>query len=96
MKIALAALFAASVATTGSAWAQDVAPVPTDLVPAGVPLRVALDKSYHMQVGTMIEGHLTEPVYLIDHIAIPADLEGIRHHYRQAFGEPPGTYGRHV
>ena len=73
MKIALAALFAATVATTGSAWAQDAAPVPTDLVPTGVPLRVELDKSYHMKVGTMIEGHLTEPVYLIDHVAIPAN-----------------------
>ncbi len=74
MKIALAALFAATVATTtGSAWAQDLAPVPTELVPAGVPLRVELDKSYRMRVGTTIEGHLTEPVYLIDHVAIPAD-----------------------
>ena len=74
MKIALAALFAATVATTtGSAFAQDLAPQPAELVPAGVPLRVELDKSYPMQVGTRIEGHLTEPVYLIDHVAIPAD-----------------------
>jgi hypothetical protein len=74
MKIALAALFAATVATaTGSAFAQDIAPLPAELVPAGVPLRVELDKSYLMRVGTKIEGHLTEPVYLSDHIAIPAD-----------------------
>ena len=57
MKIALAALFAATVAsTTGSAWAQDLAPVPKELVPAGVPLRVELDKSYRMKVGTALEG----------------------------------------
>ncbi len=74
MKIALAALFAATVATTtGSAFAQDVAPLPTELIPAGVPLRVELDKSYSMRTGTRIEGHLTEPVYLIDHVAIPAN-----------------------
>jgi hypothetical protein len=74
MKIALAALFAATVATTtGSAFAQDAAPLPTELVPAGVPLRVELDKSYTMRAGTRIEGHLTEPVYLIDHVAIPAN-----------------------
>jgi hypothetical protein len=74
MKIALAALFAATVATsTGSAFAQDLAPQPAELVPAGVPLRVELDKSYLMKVGTPIEGHLTEPIYLIDHVAIPAD-----------------------
>jgi hypothetical protein len=74
MKIALAALFAATVASTaGSALAQDLAPQTADLVPAGVPLRVALDKSYSLKLGTKLEGHLTEPVYLIDHVAIPAD-----------------------
>jgi cytoskeletal protein CcmA (bactofilin family) len=74
MKIALAALFAATVATsTGSAFAQDLAPQPAELVPAGVPLRVELDKSYQMKVGTPIEGHLTESIYLIDHVAVPAD-----------------------
>jgi hypothetical protein len=74
MKIALAALFAASVATTtGSAFAQDMAPAAAELVPAGVPLRVELDKSYRMRVGTTIEGHLTEPIYLIDHVVIPAN-----------------------
>ncbi len=74
MKIALAALFAATVASTaGSAFAQDLAPQTAELIPAGVPLRVALDKSYSLKVGTRLEGHLTEPVYLIDHVAIPAD-----------------------
>ncbi len=42
-------------------------------IPAGVPLRVQLDKSYRMRVGTRIEGHLTEPVYLVDHVVLPAD-----------------------
>jgi hypothetical protein len=74
MKIALAALFAATVATaTSSAFAQDLGPQSTELVPAGVPLRVELDKSYSMKVGTRIEGHLIEPVYLIDHVAVPSD-----------------------
>jgi hypothetical protein len=74
MKIALAALFTVSIAATGaSALAQDAPSLPSELVPAGVPLRVELDKSYGMRVGTRIEGHLTEPVYLIDHVAIPAN-----------------------
>ncbi len=74
MKIALAALFAAAVATTtGSAFAQDQAPQPAEFVPAGVPLRVELNKSYPLRVGTRIEGHLTESVYLIDHVVVPAD-----------------------
>jgi hypothetical protein len=74
MKIALAALFAATVATTtGSAFAQDMAPQSTELVPAGVPLRVELDKSYPMKPGTRIQGHLTESVYLIDHVVVPVD-----------------------
>jgi hypothetical protein len=59
--------------TTGSAFAQDLAPQSAELVPAGVPLRVELDKSYPLRVGTRIQGHLTEAVYLIDHVAIPAD-----------------------
>jgi hypothetical protein len=74
MKIALAALFAATVATTtGSAFAQDMAPQAAELVPAGVPLRVELDKSYPMKTGTRIQGHLTESVYLIDHVVVPVD-----------------------
>jgi hypothetical protein len=74
MKIALAALFAATVATTtGSAFAQDLAPQAAELVPAGVPLRVELDKSYPMKPGTRIQGHLTESVYLIDHVVVPLD-----------------------
>jgi hypothetical protein len=75
MKIAQAALFAATVATaTGSAFAGVLsAPQPAELIPAGVPLRVQLDQSYRMRVGTKIAGHLTEPVYLVDHVAVPAD-----------------------
>jgi hypothetical protein len=75
MKIALTALFTATVVSaTGSAFAGVLStPQPAELVPAGVPLRVQLDQSYRMRVGTKIEGHLTEPVYLIDHVAIPAD-----------------------
>jgi hypothetical protein len=74
MKIALTALFAASVATsTGAALAQDLAPQLAERIPAGVPLRVELDKSYPMKVGTQIQGHLTEPVYVIDHVAVPAN-----------------------
>jgi hypothetical protein len=74
MKIAVTALFAASVAaSTGAAVAQDLAPQFAERIPAGVPLRVELDKSYPMKVGTQIQGHLTEPIYLIDHVAVPAD-----------------------
>jgi hypothetical protein len=86
MKIALAALFAATVATTtGSAFAQDAAPLPTELVPAGVPLRVELDQSYQMRAGTRIEGHLTEPVYLIDHVVLPA--------HSKVYGTITGKHG---
>ena len=74
MKIALAALFAATVATSaGSAFAQDTGAVTAERIPAGVPLRVELDKSYHLRVGTILEGHLTEPIYLADHVAVPAN-----------------------
>jgi hypothetical protein len=42
-------------------------------IPAGVPLRVQLDKSYRIKVGSTIQGHLIEPVYLVDHVALPAN-----------------------
>jgi hypothetical protein len=74
MKIALTACFAATVAVTAvSGWAQDLPSVSVESIPAGVPLRVELEKSYHMRVGTQIEGHLTEPVYLVDHVVLPQD-----------------------
>jgi hypothetical protein len=74
MKIALTACFAATVAVaTASGWTQDIPAASVESIPAGVPLRVELDKSYRMRVGTRIEGRLTEPVYLIDHIVLPQD-----------------------
>ena len=87
MKIALAALLAATTATAaGSAFAQQVTvPSPAEVIPAGVPLRVELNKSYRMRVGTRLEGHLTEPVYLIDHVVIPADSK--------VYGQITGKHG---
>jgi hypothetical protein len=74
MKIAITAVFAVSVAaSSGAALALDQAPQLAERVPAGVPLRVELDKSYSMKVGTQIQGHLTEPIYLVDHVAVPAN-----------------------
>ncbi|HEY4052018.1 MAG TPA: hypothetical protein VGM27_34610 [Acidobacteriaceae bacterium] len=43
----------------------------SERIPAGVPLRVELDKSSRMRVGAEVQGHLVEPVYLVDHVAIP-------------------------
>ncbi len=56
------------------AWAPSSSgPLTIEDIPAGVPLRVQLDKSYRMRVGTRVEGRLTEPVYLADHVVLPAD-----------------------
>ncbi|HEV2275730.1 MAG TPA: hypothetical protein VGR96_16270 [Acidobacteriaceae bacterium] len=44
----------------------------TEIVPSGVPLRVQLDKSHRLKVGTRLTGRLTEPVYLVDHVVLPA------------------------
>jgi len=75
MKIALAALFAATVATTtGSAFCSGSSATTCGNWSRQVfRLRVELDKSYPLRAGTRIQGHLTEPVYLIDHVAIPAN-----------------------
>lgn len=42
-----------------------------EVIPAGVPLRVELDQSYRLRTGTQIQGHLTDPVYLVDHVVLP-------------------------
>ena len=45
----------------------------TATLPAGLPLRIALDHRYATRIGTQVQGHLTSPVYLVDHIVLPVD-----------------------
>ncbi|MFP5229579.1 MAG: hypothetical protein ACLGXA_18350 [Acidobacteriota bacterium] len=42
-------------------------------IPAGVPLRVQIDRRYRVRAGTRIEGHLIAPVDHIDHVVLPVD-----------------------
>ena len=42
-------------------------------LPAGLPLRVAIDHRYPIRIGTRVQGHLTSAVYLVDHIVLPVD-----------------------
>jgi hypothetical protein len=42
-------------------------------VPAGVPLRVEIDKRYPVKTGTKVEGRLIAPVYLVDHEILPVN-----------------------
>ena len=51
--------------------AQTAAPHAT--LPAGLPLRVAIDHRYPIRIGTRVQGHLTTAVYLVDHIVLPVD-----------------------
>lgn len=44
-----------------------------ETLPAGVPLRVAIDHRYPIRIGTRVEGHLTTAIYLVDHIVLPVD-----------------------
>ena len=44
-------------------------------LPAGVPLRVQLDRTYALKPGTRVEGHLIAPVYRVDHVVLPADTK---------------------
>jgi len=41
-------------------------------LPMGTALRVELDKRVRIRVGAHVSGHLTKPVYLVDHEVIPA------------------------
>ncbi len=45
----------------------------TATLPAGLPLRVQLDRRYRMRVGQSITGRLIDPVYSGDHIVLPAN-----------------------
>lgn len=46
---------------------------PTATLPAGLPLRIALDHRYPIRIGTQLQGHLTSAVYLVDHTVLPID-----------------------
>lgn len=42
-------------------------------IPAGVPLRVQIDHRYRVHAGAHIQGHLIDPVDLIDHEVLPVN-----------------------
>lgn len=42
-------------------------------IPAGVPLRIQIDKRYPIDIGTKVEGHLIAPVFLVDHEVLPVN-----------------------
>ena len=62
---------AASALLSPALVAEDLPPAAT--IPAGVPLRVALDHRYSIRTGTRVEGRLTSAVYLVDHVVLPVD-----------------------
>ncbi len=41
-------------------------------IPAGVPLRIAVDQTIRQRPGASLTGHLIAPVYLADHVVLPA------------------------
>lgn len=60
-------LLALALHGTVSTFAQQAA------IPAGVPLRIQVDKRYPLKVGTKVEGHLIAPVFLVDHQVLPVN-----------------------
>lgn len=58
------------VALIGSAQVSS-APIPDDLLPVGVPLRIRITHTAHLKLGASVTGVLTEPVYLYDHLVLP-------------------------
>jgi hypothetical protein len=46
---------------------------PGSTIPASVPLRVQINHSYPLKIGTRIEGHLTEAVYVTDRLVLPVN-----------------------
>jgi hypothetical protein len=59
-------MFATALLASTAALAQQA-------IPAGVPLRVQIDKRYPMKTGTKVEGHLIAPVFLVDHEVLPVN-----------------------
>jgi hypothetical protein len=45
------------------------------IVPAGVPLRIQVDRRYPIDTGTKVEGHLIAPVYLVDREVLPVNTK---------------------
>jgi hypothetical protein len=80
-------------AIAASALAQErpepgVAPVAT--IPAGVPLRVALERRAAIQrVGESIQGRLADPIYVYDRLALPAGC-AVEGHIAEIGGVPVG------
>ncbi len=62
---------AASALLSPALTAEDLPSAAT--IPAGVPLRIALDHRYSIRTGTRVEGRLTSAVYLVDHVVLPVD-----------------------
>jgi hypothetical protein len=50
-----------------------LAQTPQVIIPAGVPLRVQINKRYPITPGTKVEAHLIAPVYLVDHEVLPVN-----------------------
>ena len=63
--------------------AQDQPPTSNKIaltVQPGVPIHVALEKSLPIkQAGVPVEGHVVEPVYVFDHLVIPAGSKVLGH-----------------
>ncbi len=59
--------------------AQIPAPAPpqpsaaTDALPLGVPLRIRITRTAKLRIGVPVTGVLTEPIFLHDHLALPAN-----------------------
>lgn len=58
---------------TGFATASFRARAQEATIPAGVPLRIQVDRRYPVNVGMQVEGHLIAPVYLVDHEVLPVN-----------------------
>ena len=65
---------AIAVAACISSQAQTTLAVPASL-PAGSVLRVQVDHRSRIKIGNRVQGHLTEPMFLRDHLVIPAGAE---------------------
>ncbi|MEO7030687.1 MAG: hypothetical protein ABI147_14925 [Acidobacteriaceae bacterium] len=71
MKLQWQILFVLTVAASTSSAQQVASATQTVTLAAGVPLHIRTTRTVSLRTGTVIEGELTEPIYVLDRLVLP-------------------------
>src|SRR5260221_11712424 len=96
-RLGVAGLVALSLLAAGNVSAQSTGSLIHLIVPAGTPLRLALDEEITIRkAGQQVTATLLEPVYAFDRIVVPAGAQAVGHidRVRRGHGGGPRAAGR--